>query len=70
MIFIYLLSFITSVHPSTIQTNEIEIYTIDWKPTPQVCVQGRIKGLIQVYEVTSLFDNYNFLVVKNNGFKK
>ena len=51
MIFIYLLSFITSVHPSTIQTNEIEIYTIDWKPTPQVCVQGRVKGLIQVYEV-------------------
>ena len=50
LIFIYL-NLIKFLHPYVIPTNDVEIFTSDWNPTPPACVQGRVMGLIQVYEV-------------------
>ena len=49
-IYIYLI-FMPSLYSYEVPPNDIEIYTIDWNPTPEVCFQGRVMGLIQVYEV-------------------
>ena len=32
-------------------TETIEIFTADWNPTPHACVNGKVLGLIHVYEV-------------------
>ena len=50
LVFIYL-NLIKFLQPYVIPTNDVEIFTTDWNPTPPVCVQGRVMGLIQVYEV-------------------
>ena len=56
LIFIYL-NLIKFLHPYVIPTNDVEIFTADWNPTPVVCAQGRVMGLIQVYEVI-IFSNF------------
>ena len=52
LVFIYL-NLMKFLHPYVIPTNDVEIFTSDWNPTPVVCAQGRVMGLIQVYEVIS-----------------
>ena len=51
-LFIYL-NLIKFLQSYVIPTNDVEIFTTDWNPTPPACVQGRVMGLIQVYEVIS-----------------
>ena len=52
LLFIYL-NLIKFLQPYVIPTHDVEIFTTDWNPTPPACVQGRVMGLIQVYEVIS-----------------
>ena len=49
VIYVYVLNLVNSVQK--IHQNGVEIYTADWNPTPDKCVYGTIKGLINVYEV-------------------
>ena len=56
--YIYLI-FISSLHSYEVPPNGIEIYTTEWNPTPEVCFQGRVMGLIQVYEVKTILVIYS-----------
>ena len=47
----FYLNLIEFSYLNVIPLGPVEIYTNDWNPTPQVCVQGRVMGLIHVYEV-------------------
>ena len=68
LLFIYL-NLIKFLQPYVIPTNDVEIFTTDWNPTPPACVQGRVMGLIQVYEViyfqTSL---QNCVLIAENAY--
>ena len=59
IICIYLI-FVPSLYSYDVPPNDIEIFTIDWNPTPQVCIQGRVMGLIHVYEVNAILIIYSY----------